>query len=256
MSVARVLAVANHKGGCGKTTLAVHLASWLSRKGKTLLVDLDPQGHAGLCLGVRGEGARGEPGGTAKELRRFLEGGRDPRLRSLGDLDLLASDEELDGLEREEAGGDALLRDYLSMCLRGYAFIVVDSPPAAGRLGRMALVAADVLVVPVRTDFLSLAGVARMMASFYKVSATANPVLRLGGVAPTMADLRTRGAREAVEELRRNFGEEMMLPPLRLDVKFSQAAAAGRPIMAFAPRSRGAQDVDDLCRILWRRIRP
>ena len=251
MSVARVLAVANHKGGCGKTTLAVHLASWLSRKGKTLLVDLDPQGHAGLCLGVRG-GA----GGTAEELRRFLEGGRDPRLRSLGDLDLLASDEELDGMEREEAGGDALLRDYLSLCLGNYAFIVVDSPPAAGRLGRMALVAADVLVVPVRTDFLSLAGVARMMASFYKVSATANPVLRLGGVAPTMADLRTRGAREAVEELRRNFGEEMMLPPLRLDVKFSQAAAAGRPITTFAPRSRGAQDVEALCRVLWRRICP
>ncbi len=253
LSVARTLVVANRKGGCGKTTLAVHLASWLARKGKTLLVDMDPQGHAGLCLGVRGEAARG---GTARELRRFLEGHRDPRPRSVDGLDLLAADEELEAFDGEHGGGDALLRDYLAMSLGAYAFIVIDSPPAAGRLGRMALVAADVLAVPVRTDFLSLAGVARMMAAFYHISATANPVLRLGGVIPTMADLRTRVGREVVAELRRNFGEEMVLPPLRMDVKFSLAAGLGRSLLDVAPRSRGAQDMEALCRALWRRMRP
>jgi len=251
LSAARTLVVANRKGGCGKTTLAVHLASWLARKGKTLLVDMDPQGHAGLCLGVRGEASRG---GTARELRKFLEGQRDLRPRQLEGLDLLAADEELEAFEGERDGGDGLLRDSLSMGLGNYAFIVVDSPPAAGRLGRMALIAADVLVVPVRTDFLSLAGVARMMASFYHISATANPVLRLGGVVPTMADLRTRVARDVVAELRKNFGEDMVLPPLRMDVKFSQAAGLGRSLLDWAPRSRGAQDMEALCRALWRRL--
>ena len=137
-----VVAVANQKGGVGKTTCCVNLGAALGQMGcNVLVVDMDPQGHAGLCLGVRGEASRG---GTARELRKFLEGQRDLRPRQLEGLDLLAADEELEAFEGERDGGDGLLRDSLSMGLGNYAFIVVDSPPAAGRLGRMALIAAGV----------------------------------------------------------------------------------------------------------------
>lgn len=254
MTAARTIVCANRKGGCGKTTLAVNLAAWLSAHGAVLLVDTDPQGHAGLCLGVRGEETRE---GLAQELRHFLdEGRREVRSRRVGAVDLLAADDALSPFDGDGPGGEGLLRDYLAGCLGRYRYIVVDAPPAAGRLSRMALIAGDALVVPVRTDFLSLAGVAQMMGSFYRISATVNPLLRLAGVVPTMADLRTRMARDVVAELKRNFGPEAVFPSLRLDVKFSEAASRGCPIGAYAPRSHGAEDIGAIGAALLRRLGP
>jgi len=246
----RTLILANRKGGCGKTTLAVHLAVALARGGRVLLVDFDSQAHAGLCLGYP---PLSPAPGVAEAVRARLEGRPAPPPVPWKGLVLYPASERLAEVETDLAGRPGVLRDLLLDRQGEFDWVVVDTPPSLSPLTQNALAAGDFLLVPVKTEWLSLVGIAQMMSVYYRVNATVNPLLRFLGVVPTTTDARTRMSRETRGELARNFGEVFLLPELRQDVKFAEATSHGKSLFEYAPRSRGAEDLERLVEEVRRR---
>lgn len=243
--MAKVLVFANHKGGSGKTTTSVHVAFALGEKGfKVLLVDLDSQAHATLCTGVLPYKVTR---GAFEVFCSFVEKGvvmREVICRNLG-FDLLPANEELSGFETKFSSfprREAVVKNFLLELESEYHFILIDTPPSLGLLTLNAMVSGDFLIIPVKTDFLSLAGLVQMMQTLYRVNAYFNPQLRLLGIVPTMYDGRTRVAREAVRQLEENFGREKVFVPIRQDVKLAESPSFSQVVFQYAPFSRGARD--------------
>lgn len=255
--MAKVLVFANHKGGSGKTTTSVHTAFALGEKGfRVLLVDLDSQAHATLCTGILPYEVSM---GTFEVLCMFVEKGvlaREAIRKSLC-FDILPSNEELGGFETRFSSlphREAMLRNLLLEIESDYHFILIDTPPSLGLLTLNAMVSGNFLVIPVKTDFLSLAGLAQMMRTLYRVNAYFNPELQLLGVVPTMYDGRTRVAREVIRQLEENFGKERVFIPIRQDVRLAESPSFGQVVFQYAPFSRGAQDYRVFAEELLQRV--
>jgi chromosome partitioning protein len=242
---ARVVAVAAHKGGVGKTTTAVSLAAALARDHgvRALVVDLDAQGHvsASLAAKLRGGGA---------PLSEVI--GSDARdvLDSVGQtttplLDVTGWDPRLIDLEERLAGRDApelALRDALAATRSHYDWIVLDCPPSLGWLTRNALAAADEVVVPCDLNPLAVRGVDSVLHAVYRVAEAANPGLRLSGVLLTRVDVRNRSLNETVEaDLDRRHGAAVLATKIPISTAFAHAQAAGVDIFDHDPTSRGAR---------------
>ena len=197
--MARVIAIANQKGGVGKTTTAINLAAYLARLGKrVLLVDLDPQGNATSGLGVRAERGvyhllQGEP----------LEG----LVHPVDGFHLLPATPDLVGATVELAGAPTALREVLRD--EGYDLVLLDAPPSLSPLTLNALAAAEGVVVPVQAEYYALEGVAGLLATLEEVRAGLNPSLRLLGILVTMYDGRTLLAQQVEAQLRAHFGEKV-----------------------------------------------
>ncbi len=235
----RIYALANQKGGVGKTTTAVNLAACLAEAGeRVLVVDLDPQANATSGLGERANGAStydlldGAPLAVLARPTRFRN------------LELVPSKPELAGAAVELArreDGEGFLADALASVGDSYAFVFVDCPPSLGPLTVNALVAADRVLVPVQAEYYALEGVSQLLRSVNVIRARLNPRLALAGVLLTMVDGRTRLAADVAEQLRRHFGELVFRTAVPRSVRLAEAPSHGLPVIAYDPRSAGAE---------------
>jgi chromosome partitioning protein len=233
----RRIAVFNHKGGTGKTTTAVSVASGLAEAGKrVLLVDVDAQGNVGVSLGVRGE----------RTLYHVLVLGVDAREASIpvrDKLEVITSNESLAAAELYLAGRphrDRVLRERM-LGADAYDYVILDCSPSLSLLNQNALVYADHVLVPVSCDYLSLVGVKQVIKTLRDVYEHLKHPVQILGVVPTMYDARHKIGREVIETLQQKFGE-LCFPPVRANIKLREAPAARQSIFEYAADSSGAED--------------
>jgi chromosome partitioning protein len=240
----RIYALANQKGGVGKTTTAVNLAACLAEAGeRALVVDLDPQANATSGLGERANGT---------STYDLLDGAplRDLILRTrFANLDLVPSKPDLAGAAIELArreGGDTYLSSSLAEARQSYAFVFLDCPPSLGPLTVNALAAADRVLVPVQAEYYALEGLAQLVRSIELVRRSLNPALRIGGVLLTMTDGRTRLSADVAAEVRRHFGDLVFRTAVPRSVRVAEAPSHGLPVIAYDRRSAGADAYFDV----------
>jgi chromosome partitioning protein len=239
--LARIIAIANQKGGVGKTTTAINLGAALARENrKTLLVDCDPQANATSCLGFPKEPAR-------RSLYHVLLAGhpaRDAVLQTTVPLlALLPSDRNLAGasvelIEVEER--EFLLRNVLESLRDLFDFILLDCPPALDLLTVNALVASDSVLVPIQCEYLALEGLSELLDTLDRVRAHFNPKLGLEGILLTMYDERTTLSRQVASDVRGYFGDQVFRTIVPRNVRLAEAPSHGKTIFDYDPSSRGA----------------
>jgi chromosome partitioning protein len=234
----RVYALANQKGGVGKTTTAINLAACLAEAGeRTLVVDLDPQANATSGLGERANGSSSLDLLDGVPLERLAKQTRFAR------LELVPSRPELAGAAIElsrRADGERFLAESLAGAGEGYAFVFVDCPPSLGPLTVNALAAADRVLVPVQAEYYALEGLAQLVGSVELVRSRLNPRLAIGGVILTMVDRRTRLAADVSAEVRRHFGSLVFETAVPRSVRVAEAPSHGLPLTAYDRDSAGA----------------
>jgi chromosome partitioning protein len=236
---ATIYAVANQKGGVGKTTTAINLAACLAEAGeRALIVDLDPQANATSGLGARANGSSTYDLLDGAPLRELAKETAFPR------LDLVPSRPELAGTAVQLAGradGETYLRDALDGGRDDYSFVFLDCPPSLGPLTVNALSAADRVLVPVQAEYYALEGLSQLVRSVDLVRSRLNPRLALAGVLLTMVDGRTRLSAEVAEEVRRHFGELVFRTTVPRSVRLAEAPSYGMPAIRYDRHSAGAE---------------
>ena len=253
MSDARVVAIANQKGGVGKTTTAVNVGAYLALGVRVLLVDLDPQANATSSLGI-------DPNGVELSTYEALIGDAplESAIISTGrpGYDLAPASRGLAGAQVELVDmpeREHRLQKAMSDVRDKYDLVLIDCPPSLGILTLNALVAADLLLAPVQCEYLALEGVAQLMETIELVRATLNPRLELLGMLMTMYDPRTRLSTQVVDEVRRHFPDQTFDTVIPRSVRLSEAPSFGKPVVEYEPTSRGASAYADLAQELIRR---
>lgn len=251
--MSRVVALANQKGGVGKTTTAVNLGAYLALGLRVLLIDLDPQANATSSLGIDPSGVELSSYdaliGDAAMAETIIQTGRH-------DLDLVPANRALAGAQVElveMSDRERRLQRALADVRDEYAVVLIDCPPSLGILTLNALVAADRLLAPVQCEYLALEGVAQLMETLDLVRATLNPDLELLGMLMTMYDQRTRLSAQVVDEVRRHFPDRTFETVIPRSVRLSEAPSYGKPVLEYEPTSRGATAYADLAQEIIRK---
>jgi chromosome partitioning protein len=236
-----IYAIANQKGGVGKTTTAVNVAACIAEAGyATLLVDIDAQANATVGLGVakdRSPNVYDVLSGTATADEALVETG-------IPNLALLPAHPDLAGAAMElprEAGSETRLRDAIGPMRERFAFILLDCPPSLGPLTVNALVAADRVIVPVQTEYFALEGLAGLLDTLQLIQRELNPRLAVAGMLLTMHDGRTRLARDVEREVREHFPTLVFDTVIPRNVRIGEAPSFGRPVIHHDPHSSGAE---------------
>lgn len=250
----RVIAIINQKGGCGKTTTSINLAACMARLGqRTLLVDLDPQGHCAVGLAVPEEQVERSMIDTLIEPAD----GKVAKLQEVvwqiaADFDLAPSNLKLAAFEQMfagRAGRETRLAAVLEQVRERYKWAILDCPPSVGLITFNALKACDEVIVPVETGFFSLHGLTKMLRTLEMMKEKAGKDVRVR-ILPTLYDTRTKLAREVLSELRAKFKGQLMESTVNFNTKLKEAASFGQPITEYDPGSRGYKDFVNLAREL------
>lgn len=246
-----VIAIANHKGGVGKTTSTLNLGAALQRMGKkVLLVDLDPQANLTQSLGLT------EHSPTVYEALRG-EGQLEP-VEVLPGLDVVTSTLDLSGAEVElssEPGREYILKELLEPIRSRYSYVLIDSPPSLGLLTINAFTAAEEVYIPLQAHYLALQGMSKLQEIVERVGKRLNKGLRIGGVFLTQYDQRKVLNRNVAEAIREHFPTVVFRTAIRDNVALAEAPTAGLDVLRYAPRSTGAADYQALAKEVIKRTK-
>lgn len=249
--MSKIIAIANQKGGVGKTTTAINLSSSLTLESKrVLLVDLDPQGNSTTGVGI-------ERSRLTASLYHVLDG-----TRFIGEvlcqteiqhLRLVPATKDLVGAEVELVNADRReyrLKESLASVGAHYDYVLLDCPPSLGLLTLNALTAAESLLVPIQSEYYALEGLSSLLETMNLVQKSLNSALYLEGIIITMFDSRNRLSHQVVEEIRAHFPDKLFNTIIRRNVRLSESPSYGKPISLYDPTSTGAQDYRDLAKEL------
>lgn len=240
--MSRVLAIANQKGGVGKTTTAINLAAALAANDfRVLVVDSDPQGNATTGLGVTKDPAR-------PSLYHVLLGDTPPDQAIVSTdfegLDLISADKNLIGANLElvdEPNREFRLRERLQQIRDKYRFILIDCPPALDLLTLNALIASDAVLVPIQCEFFALEGISELMDTIERIKNSFQHGLEVEGILLTMYDDRTNLTRQVANDLTEFFGDKVFKTIIPRSIRLAEAPSFGKTILSYDPRSRGAE---------------
>lgn len=247
-----VLAIANQKGGVGKTTTAINLGAGLGAlERRVLLVDCDPQGNA-----TRGLGGTASPPHLYHALSGEVPLAETIRSSGFPNLDLIPANRDLVGIEVEfvgEEGWEGILKERLAEVAGGYDVVLLDCPPSLGHLTVSALAAADGVLVPLQCEYFALEGVSELLSTVERIQGGLNRRLALAGILLTMYDDRTNLSRDVADEVRRHFSDRVFETVVPRNIRLAEAPSHGLPIFQYDIKSRGAEAYLTLARELLRR---
>ena len=245
----RVIAVCNQKGGTGKTTSAINIATFLAAQGKkVILIDLDPQANATSGIGINKHDVKKS---TYHVLLEEVDIKDILQPTAVNNLWLAPSNLDLTGAEVELVG--VLGREYrLKRALQkerdNFDFIIIDSPPSLGLLTINGLCAADAILIPVQCEYYALEGLTQLSNTIRLVKDNLNPNLVIEGVLLTMADYRTNLTKEVIQETRNYFKDKVYKTVIPRNIRLTEAPSFGKPILLYDKDSLGSQKYEELCK--------
>jgi chromosome partitioning protein len=243
----KIVAIANQKGGVGKTTTAIHIAAGVAMEGHSaLLVDMDPQANATAGVGLN---TSGDLPGIYDLLINETPGNDVIRKTAITNLDVIGADERLHGAEIElvsRIARERILCEALENISHPYEFIFLDCPPSLGLLTLNALTSARTIIVPMQCEYFALEGLAHLMKSVKLVQKHLNTALEIEGVVLTMFDGRLNLSKQVADEISQVFGSRVYKTLITRNVRLSEAPSFGQPVYVYDPTSRGAQNYRDL----------